>query len=230
MRYFILAFIMIGVLIFSIAGWRGQTTSRRPIEIFPDMDHQAKIKAQAESHFFADGIGARQPIAGTVPMGFDVPEKAAHAGGQAAYGFSQGVDYYNTGRVGDFYGDGMPKELGELTPAFVNRGRERYNIYCTVCHGAAGDGKGVVGQFGLNNIASLTQNAFTDPAAPTYKPDGSIFNTITHGQGLMGAYGSNIAVRDRWAIIGYVRALQDAAKNPPAAPDAAAPTEPATTE
>jgi mono/diheme cytochrome c family protein len=91
-----------------------------------------------------------------------------------------------------------------VTAELLARGRERYTIHCAVCHGATGDGKGVTAKYQMVGMAS-----FHDPRLVTM-PDGEIFNTITHGKNQMGAYGPNVKVQDRWAIIAYVRALQRA--------------------
>lgn len=194
------------LLVVGAALFRGMNFDRPPIEIFPDMDRQQKVRFQKPSAFFADGATPRLPVAGTVPMGFAIPEKPAAQGSLAAYGFTHGGDYYNSGRFGDYFGDGMPKEI-EVTGEFIARGRERYDINCAVCHGAAGDGKGPVSNYWPTPIGNFHDPRLRDRAQ---SPDGAIFHTITHGKGLMGPYGGNITVRDRWAITAYVRVLQRA--------------------
>ncbi|MBX7206913.1 MAG: cytochrome c [Verrucomicrobiaceae bacterium] len=214
MKYFFLSIIFLAVIVVSAAGFRGGKSELPPLEIFPDMDNQAKIKFQAASPFFADGVGARVPVAHTVPMGFDVPAKAAVDGGAPPkFGFSNGTDYYSTGKVGDFYGDGMPAEI-EVNTALIERGQQRYDIYCAICHGASGNGKGVTSKYGILNAFNFHQPGIADPTNVTaYRADGAIFDTITNGKGLMGSYGGNIPVRDRWAIVAYIRALQTAVKD-----------------
>ena len=213
MKYFFLSLFFVAVIVVSAAGFRGSKSELPPIEIFPDMDDQAKIKYQADSGFFADGMGARHPVANTTPMGYEIPAKAAADGGKpAALSFSQGTDYYNTGKMGDYYGDGIPSEVS-VDAALIQRGHQRYNIYCAVCHGESGNGKGVTSKYGILNAFNFHQVGNTDPANVTaFRPDGSIFDTITHGNGLMGSYGGNIPVRDRWAIVAYIHALQTAVK------------------
>lgn len=192
---------MAGVL--ALAGFRGSKSPVPPIEIFPDMDHQPKYMPQHESGFFADGNSARKPVAGTIPMGYTVPgaflQASARNGSFKSAGFTNQPDYFNTGTMGDTFGDGIPVEVNE---ALVKRGQERFNINCSVCHGKAGTGNGIVGSYGLGAIANLHLD--------TYKtmPDGQLFYTITNGVRTMGAYGPNIAVEDRWAIVSYIRALQ----------------------
>jgi mono/diheme cytochrome c family protein len=214
MKYFFLSITFLAIIVVSAAGFRGSKSELPPLEIFPDMDHQAKVKFQAKSDFFADGNGARLPVAHTAPMGFEVPKQAAADGAKPPkFGFSNGTDYYNTGKFGDFYGDGIPTEV-EVNAALIERGHLRYDIYCAVCHGASGNGKGVTSKYGILTAFNFHQAGSTDPANVTaYRTDGSMFDTITHGKGLMGPYGGNIPVRDRWAIVAYIRALQTAVKD-----------------
>jgi mono/diheme cytochrome c family protein len=211
MRYFFLAYAIIAVLVVGIFGLRGQKFEKPPIQLFPDMDQQDKLKAQSNSDFFSDGVGSRLPVPGTQPRGFN-EEGLREIGGIPEYEFGGGTGYYYTGHVGDYFGSGMPEEL-ELTPesatALIQRGKERYGIYCAICHGPAGDGAGVTSKFGVPAIANLHLDAFKGASYP----DGRMFEVITKGKGQMGAYGANIPVRDRWAIIAYVRTLQ-AAKAP----------------
>lgn len=208
MRYFFLIYALIAVLVVGIGGFRGQHFTKPPIQVFPDMDNQDKQKAQSPSSFFADRNGARLPVAETQPRGFN-EEGASLIGGIPEYEFGGEPGYYYTGHVGDYFGTGMPGEL-ELTPdtaaALIRRGEERYGIYCAVCHGASGDGLGVTSKYGVPGIA----NFHLDPFKSATYPDGRMFEVITNGKGMMSGYGANIPVRDRWAIIAYVRTLQAA--------------------
>lgn len=217
MRYFFLAFFLLSVTVVGLAGFRGDKFTKPPIEIIDDMAHQGKVKPQSSNYFFADGQGARQPVVATVPMGASLPDKLAAEGYRDPYGFSAGSsDYYNTGKMenGTFWGDGFPEGV-EVNEAFVRRGQQVYEIHCFICHGKSGNGKGVLAlrqdtpkaAYGIANIANFTAEMFTDKANAAYKPAGSVFNTITHGQGLMGRYGDKINVPDRWAVIAYLRTL-----------------------
>lgn len=206
LKYFFYIFGLIVVLIVTVAGFRGQKFEKPPIEIFPDMDHQPKVKAQVPSDFYSDGRGNREPVVGTVPMGYQMPLHKPVDGstGESAspytdIRFSSGVSYTDTGKMGNQWGTGLPMEV---TPEFIARGQERYNISCQVCHGAAGDGAGIAGKYGLVAIANLHQQRIRDMA------DGEIYNTITHGKNTMMGYGDRIQVKDRWAIVAYIRALQ----------------------
>ena len=203
LRYFFIALGFFLVLLAAVAGFRGQTGKKPPIEIFPDMDHQPKVKSQVPSRFFADNRGNRTPVPGTVPLGYEMPlskdDPFPDEGKYRTVRFSAGTDYFNTGRFGDRWGTGIPLPV---TAELMQRGKERYTIYCGVCHGAAGDGAGIAGQYGMVAIASYHQDRLRTMA------DGEIFNTITRGKNTMLGYGANIPVDDRWAIIAYVRALQ----------------------
>jgi len=213
MKHFFLSFIFVSILVVCGAGFRGEKFSRSPLYIFPDMKEQPKVKYQAASAFFADGIGERMPVAHTVPMGFSIPAKAAADGAKPPrYGFSNGLDFYNTGKVGDYYGDGFPEELA-LDADLLQRGQQRFNIYCAVCHGYSANGKGITSKYGILTAFNFQQPGSTDPGNPAaYRPTGAIFDTITNGKGLMGPYGGVLPVRDRWAIISYIRTLQLAGK------------------
>jgi mono/diheme cytochrome c family protein len=113
--------------------------------------------------------------------------------------FSVGTDYYNTGKMRDQWGTGIPLEV---TSELMERGQQRFNITCAMCHGAAAAGNGITKQYGLATVVSLQDERIRKMS------DGEIFNTITNGKNTMMAYGPNIIVPDRWAIIAYLRALQ----------------------
>jgi len=202
MRYLIIGGILFALAVAIIAGPRGLSFKEPPIEIFPDMDRQAKVKYQKPSAFFADGRAARQPVQGTVPMGYRPPASgdATHILNEISY--SRGKGYLSTGKIGTFWGNGIPKAL-KLDQALLKRGQERYDIYCILCHGATGSGNGIVTKYGFTGIIpSYHDQRLLD------MPDGEIYNTLTNGKGQMEGYGASLSLRDRWAIIAYIRALQ----------------------
>ena len=208
MRYFFLIYALVALLVVGIFGLRGQKFSKPPVRIFPDMDEQDKLKAQKPSSFFADGQGDRLPVAQTQPRGFN-PDGLREIGGIPEHEFGGQTGYYYTGQIGDYFGSGMPEELGltaENAASLITRGRERYGIYCAICHGASGDGQGITANYGVPGIANLLLPGF---GSEPY-PDGRLYHTITYGKGMMSGYGYNIPVRDRWAIVAYVRTLQAA--------------------
>lgn len=203
-RYFILLLTLLVILVVSIAGLRGCKTKRPPIEIFPDMVRQPKVKAQVPSGFFADGRGSREPVPGTIPAGYAEPVRKSGgavvlSGPYEAVVFAGKEGYASTGKVGANWGTGLPFPV---TKATLERGRERYEIQCAVCHGSTGAGNGIATKYGLVGVANLNQQRLRDMT------DGEIYNTIANGKNTMLGYGGVIQVPDRWAIVAYIRALQ----------------------
>jgi mono/diheme cytochrome c family protein len=166
------------------------TTSPQPrIHIIPDMDNQPKFKTQARNTLFADRRAMRPPVAGTVPRGTILGNPALMEG-----------------KVGDDWVEAIPVEVDR---GLLERGRERYDIYCSPCHGLTGFGDGMVAK----RADELLEGTWTPPTSfhselLRERPDGHIFNTISNGIRNMPAYGPQIPVNDRWAIVAYVRALQ----------------------
>jgi mono/diheme cytochrome c family protein len=204
LRTFFALFILGVCTVLALAGLRGSRSAVPPIEVFPDMDHQPKFQPQHTTTFFSDGRAARKPVDGTIPLGYTLPGRFLQAGAKNTkfdtIGFTNLNDYLHTGRVGEFYGDGIPVEVNE---PLLDRGQQRFTINCSPCHGLTAEGNGIVKQIGnWATVANLQDDRILQ------QPDGQIFNTITHGKNTMGAYGPNIAVEDRWAIVAYLRALQ----------------------
>jgi mono/diheme cytochrome c family protein len=129
----------------------------------------------------------------TPSVAAELPVNHAHLG------FSEGTDYYDTGKMGSNWGTGIAVPV---TPELMRRGQERFNITCAMCHGATAAGNGITKQYGLATVVTLQDDRIRKMA------DGEIFNTITNGKNTMMAYGPNLTVNDRWAIIAYLRALQ----------------------
>ena len=162
---------------------RGCTSSRPPIHLNPSMDNQPKVRAQSASAFFFDGAAMRQPIPGTVAIGGLKEDEAFFTGKSADGQFVAAIPV-------------------AVDDTMVERGRQRYTIYCQPCHDARGDGRGILFQRG--NVPTAT---FHQEKILKYT-DGQIFDVITNGQGLMAAYRWPIPPADRWAIVAYVRGLQ----------------------
>ncbi len=188
-----LIIILLAIAVIAMAGVRGHHFAQPPFELFTDMNYQDKVKDQVPSKFFADGNSARAPIPGTVAI--EMPAQN---------------DYWASGKWDDaHWGTGIPVHPATANaPALqidafnMERGRERYNISCSACHGASGDGKGITSKYGLNGAANYHDQRLIDLS------DGDIFNTITNGKGQMIGLGYNISIDDRWRIIMYIRALQ----------------------
>jgi mono/diheme cytochrome c family protein len=197
MRYVYLIIFFVVVLGVSIFGFRGSLSTRTPMEVFPDMDHQSKYKPQAELAFFADGRADRPTPPGAVPFG------RTSASADANFLKADSALFEGKDAKGAFI-KGFPSAI-TVDASFLEHGKDRFTIYCAPCHGALGDGNGITKQYGMG-------------ATPTYHddrlrnmPDGEIFNTITHGKGNMLSYADKLTAQDRWAAIAYVRALQRAA-------------------
>ncbi len=171
------------LLVISAACFRGTPSDRPPVHVIGDMDNQPKYKPQEESRFFADGAAMRQPVAGTVAFGGPKTDSAYYLGLDGAGKF-------------------VVENQAEITPQLLERGRERFDIYCSPCHSRVGDGRGIIVDRGYTPPPSF----HTDRARNF--PDGQVFEIITHGVRTMPAYGDQIRPADRWAIIAYMRALQ----------------------
>jgi mono/diheme cytochrome c family protein len=193
--YFILVFVASAAAVFAIVGLPGHLSRKPPLEVFPDMDRQAKLRPEKPFEFFPNGLTSQLPPAGTVAR--STPVETANG---AVYPFEDSP--VNTGKIS---GTTNFVETNPLVvdAALLARGREQFNIYCTPCHGALGDGNGITKKIGaMPAVANLHDKRIVEMT------DGEIFNTITHGKGLMGAYGPLVVAPDRWAIVAYTRALQ----------------------
>ena len=205
-KNFLIDCVLLTIITIALLGFQGQHRQVTPIEFFGDMKRQSKVKFQQPSGFFADGRAARPPVDGTIPMGYDIPGHPMQNAGSPAGDinsplgdFSAGTDYLNTGKMGERWGTGLPLPV---TADLLKRGQREFTIYCSVCHGATGQGNGITSKYGLLGIANYHQDKYRQMA------DGQLFNTITHGYNTMMAYGDKVTVKDRWAIIAYLRALQ----------------------
>ncbi len=207
MRWFFLILAIAVVATVYALGPRGEKFSDPPFELFPDMDHQYRVNYQKPSDFFEDGQASREPVAGTVPLGFTFPHEGNNDDLSTPLDFSRGDSYTDTGLFEDFYGSGYPETL-KVDEEFLARGKQRYQITCTPCHGESGNGVGVVSKYW-----AIPPTANLIDARVSAMPEGQIFWTITHGKGLMGPYNGVLSVNDRWAVVAYVKALQAAAGN-----------------
>jgi mono/diheme cytochrome c family protein len=207
-----------------LGGCRGERSDAPPRQFFPDLDDQPKWNPQTGSEMFADGRTMRPVVPGTVPFGRSTVVGSEpwsdHWRTQRA-DFLREDDVFYTG-VDGVNADGTPNYVAKIPTSvridmvFLQRGQERYNIYCAVCHGYLGDGKGTVG-VQLNPPASdFLDPTFLDRTNVRYL-DGWIFHTIRNGKMAdpndptklnMPSYADKVSARDAWAIVAYVRALQ----------------------
>ena len=197
MRVVIVVLALLTGVVVSLMGYRGTVSERRPFVIIPDMVVQPRYQAQGESPFFSDGRAMRSPPEGTVPFcGADYESDAGSP--RENPDLLQEDDRYYRGKQGSASVTTIP---AKLDMALLRRGQDRYEIYCLPCHGATGAGNGLMTQYGLVGVASITDEFHA------LMPVGEYFSVITNGKGRMPSYGPHIKVRDRWAIVAYVRAL-----------------------
>ncbi len=179
-----------------LGGCRGQPSDQPPVLLIRNMWRQERYNPQARSAFFADHRAMRVPPAGTVPReNWEEDDR-----------LSTGLEFDGTS-----YLLAVPEAIVERhhgLAATLARGRDRFGIYCTPCHGATGDGQGIV-------VERASSRAYNIPTPPTFHqdrirhmPDGQVFATISHGVRNMPAYATQIPMPDRWAIVAYMRALQ----------------------
>jgi mono/diheme cytochrome c family protein len=176
-----------------IARARVTTTPTPRIHIIQDMDNQPKFKPQQANPMFADTRAMRPPVPGTVARGTLVGDPRLETGLTDPANPESWVEV-------------LPVEV---TPELMARGREKYDVFCSPCHGLGGVGNGAVSV----RAEALQEGTWTPPSSfhtelVRSRQVGHLYNTITHGIRNMPAYGTMIDRSDRWAIVAYVRALQ----------------------
>lgn len=148
-----------------------------------DMQDQPRYEPLESSSFFADGRASRRPVEGTVARGQLRLDRHLH-----------------TGKVGDDFATSFPFPV---TEAVMERGRERYEIFCSPCHDRVGNGRGMVVRRGLSQAASFHEERLRKAEV------GYFFDVISNGFGRMYSYSAQIPdPADRWSIVAYIRALQ----------------------
>jgi len=185
-----------------------------------DMQDQPKMKPFRSSTFFRDGLSARPPIEGTVARGFLKEDTEFFTGKRAGkLAPQQPVPLQDAGappagpqptistrtpslQGAAAYPDDVETFPIAITKDVVTRGKERYEIFCSACHGLTGSGDGMIVRRGFRRAASFNDDRLRQA------PVGHFFDAITNGWGAMPAYAPQIAPADRWAIIAYIRALQ----------------------
>jgi mono/diheme cytochrome c family protein len=185
-----------------------------------DMQDQPKMKPYRGTSFFVDGTSMRQPIDGTIARGqlrsdteYYTGKKPRAAGATATPTAQQ----QTTGAQANTYPDDVDTFPFPVTKEIVDRGRQRYDIFCSACHGLTGNGDGMIVRRGFRRAASFNDDRLRQA------PVGHFFDAITNGWGAMPSYASQIPVQDRWAIITYIRALQLSQQNNAAASASPAP-------
>ena len=179
------------------------------IHYIQDMDLQPGFRAQQANALFQDGRAARQSVTGTVARGSLREDDHLYRGYKTvSIAGEEAVEFFTT----------LPESIS-LDQRLIDRGRERYAIYCAVCHDEQGTGNGLVHQHAL----ALKEAKWVPPTNLMTqeirdRPDGQIFQAISDGVRNMPAYRSQISVRDRWAIVVWVRQLQKQTSPPPDQP------------
>lgn len=197
MRIFLITFVFVIAAAVSILGFRGSLSEKPPLEVFPDMDRQARYKPQAENDFFEDGRNDRPLPANTVPRGDYLNYEAV---------FSPDFEDSELGNTAFLYGKNPDGSFHKdfplpVTESLMQLGREKYDIFCITCHGAAGDGNGVTKPYGI-----LATSYHSDRLRN--ESDGYLYDVITNGKGLMYGLKDRLTPEERWAVVLYVRALQ----------------------
>ncbi len=169
-----------------LGGCRGTPSKKPPIHPNLNMDFQPRFDPQEENDFFPDKRAMREPVPGTVARTPDFEKKLDSR--------------YYEGKEPD--GSFVKRMPVPLTMALLKRGQDRYNIYCAPCHGLAGDGKGVVIDYGYVPATSYHDDRLRNVE------DGYLYEVIRNGIRNMPAYDHLVPVDDRWAIVAYIRALQ----------------------
>ena len=188
----------IGIAMLIVVFGRSHRGAERPLEYYLDMKIQPRHRGQAESNFFADRRSMRLPVAGTVAFGGN--DYLASAGAPRLNPeLLQVEDDLYRGKSGERWLTEIPIAVDA---ALLDRGENRFNIHCAVCHGRTGAGNGITTQHGFVGVANFQQDKFRA------MPVGEIFNTITNGKGLMAPYRHQVKPADRWAIVAWVRVLQ----------------------
>lgn len=197
MRNVYLATFFAVLLLVTVLGFRGGTFTHTPMDVFPEwlfpgMKYQPKLRPQAASSFFADGRADRLPPPHTVARDALDTDDAMYRGrdpqGQFLRGFPAGIT---------------------VDMKLLQRGQERFTIYCSPCHGLDGAGDGMLSKYGMSTLPS---NGNYHSERIRNMPEGQIFDTITHGSAskIMMPYADKLTPHDRWAVVAYVRALERA--------------------
>ena len=198
-----------------------------------DMQDQPKMKPYRSSSFFRDGLSTRPPVEGTVARGFlktDTEFFTGKKSGKTGAGAAAVATQTPAGPQPTAVAAAAPQGAAAypddievfpipVTGEVVRRGKERYEIFCTACHGLTGNGDGMIVRRGFRRAASFNDDRLRQA------PVGHFFDAITNGWGAMPAYAPQIPPQDRWAIVAYIRALQLSQQNQqgqmPAAPPSA---------
>jgi len=171
-----------------------------------DMYDQPRYEPLEASDFFSDGLSARQPVEGTIPRGGlrdDDPFYTGKDEGKLVSKIPDAAFRATHDRDPRHFDTSYDKtSQTELRRALLDRGQDRFNIHCSVCHGRLGDGDGMIVRRGFRKPPSYHIDRLRRA------PAGHFYDVMTNGFGAMASYANRIDVDDRWAIVAYIRALQ----------------------
>ncbi len=165
-----------------------------------DMQDQPKMKPYRATTFFSDRLSMRPPVEGAVPRGFLRSDAEFFTGKKSKTTTAPATPLSAANATA--FADDIEVLPIPVTIEVVTRGKERYEIFCSVCHGLTGYGDGMIVRRGFRRAASFHDDRLRQA------PVGHFFDAITNGWGAMPSYATQIPVQDRWAIVAYVRALQ----------------------
>lgn len=180
-------YLLLAVIVFplALAGCRGEKFQSQPVHPNMNMDQQKRFEAQEKNEFFADNRAMRKPVDGTIARGNLKEDKTLYQGINEDSSFVEDIPV-------------------DVTKSFIYRGKDQYEVFCTPCHGIAGDGNGIIM---ANNYGYVPAPSFHIERLRN-QSDGYLYSVIANGIRNMPSYATQISVKDRWAIVAYVRALQ----------------------
>jgi len=195
MRYFLSIFVLAILAVVGVLGFRGSHFRKPPLYIFPDMEWQLKLRPQKDNGFFTNGMTSQPHVPGTIARSTSLQTPAG-----PVFPFEDAP--VNTGRITGTTNFIENNPL-PITHQLMQRGQQRFTINCSPCHGAVADGNGITKKINaMPLVANLHDKRIVEMT------DGELFFVITNGRNNMGAYGPNVVIEDRWAIVAYLRALQ----------------------
>ena len=195
MKVFLGIFAICVLATVGLLGFRGTHFRKPPLYIFPDMERQPKLRPETANAFFGDGMSSRLPVAGTIAR-----SQPLEVDGKLVYPWQDSpvITGHIAGTTNFVETNPLP-----ITGVLLQRGEEVFDINCAACHSRLGDGNGVAKRINaMPVVANLHDKRIVELT------DGEIFDTVSHGKGLMQGYASTMPIQDRWAAIAYLRALQ----------------------
>ena len=200
MRYFLAILAVSIVAVVGVLGFRGSHFRKPSLYIFPDMEWQLKLRPQKANSFFTNGLSSQYHLPGTIARSTPLATPAG-----SVYPFEDSP--VNTGQVTGTTNFIENNPL-PITAELLKRGQQRFTINCSPCHGALGDGNGIIPQRGYRHPPSYHIERLRKA------PLGYFFDVMTNGFGQMSSYATQVPPDDRWAIVAWVKTLQ-ASQNMP---------------